>query len=178
MNGPSGTPIELVERLRKWIIVGGYALGGWVLFQNVLMVLAWGPSIFSRHFRFAASVPIQRLAVLLWLASPVLLLVGCWGFQRHRPWARPVLLTYAGAAVAGMFGMQVVHLADILSGAGGEMSFRQVLSAALGQLDLAVWASVFPAFVYLCLGRPEVRDTFPEFHHGFTPVGRWDDGAV
>lgn len=165
---------ELAERLRRWIVVGGFILGGWVLLQNGLMLLAWGELTFSRWFQFRILVPVHRLSIMLWLASPLLLLVGCWGFQRHRQWARPVLLCYAGAAVVGMLGTQTVHFIDILSGSYGEQSFRQLLSAALSQFDLLVWASVFPAFVYVSLGRPEVRDTFPEFRPGFTPVHRND----
>lgn len=170
MNEPQYPSGELAERLRRWIVVGGYILGGWALLQSAFMLLVWGPDLYNRGFRYMIFVPIHRLSVMLWLASPLLLLVGCWGFQRHRPWARPVLLSYAGAAVVGMLGIQAVHFTDILSGSYGDRTFRQVLSAAVSQFDLVVWASVFPAFVYLSLGRPEVRDTFPEFRPGFTPL--------
>ena len=176
MNDAHNASNELAERLRRWIVVGGYTLGCWVALQNALMLLAWGPVIFNRAFRFMVFIPIHRLAVTLWLASPLLLLVGCWGFDRRRRWARPVLLTYAGAAVAGLFATQALRFADIVSGSGsdGDQAFAQVVVTALRQFDLAIWASVFPAFVYLSLGRPEVRQTFPEFRRGFTPILRRD----
>jgi hypothetical protein len=41
---------------------------------------------------------------------------------------------------------------------------------ALDGLDLAVYASVYPVSLILCLLRPEVRDQFPEFRAGFAPI--------
>jgi hypothetical protein len=165
----SGTD-ELAGRLRRWIVVGGCILGGWAILQNAFMLLAWGPTIFARYFPYRVLVPVHRLSVMLWLAAPMILLAGCWGFHRHRPWARPVLLTYAAAAVAGLIGTQAVHFIDILTGGHRGLTYRQALSSAVSQLDLVIYASVFPAFVLLSLGRPEVRDTFPEFRPGFAPV--------
>lgn len=176
MNEAQSASSELAEQLRRWIVVGGYALGGWVLLQNTLLLLAWGPVIFTRDFRFMVFMPIHRLAVMLWLASPLLLLMGCWGFQRRRRWARPVLLAYAGAACAGLCATQALHFADIVSGSGasGDLTYPQVFVTALGQFDLLIWGSVFPAFVYFSLGRPEVMAAFPESRRGFSPILRRD----
>ena len=45
-----------------------------------------------------------------------------------------------------------------------------LFSTALSLIDVAVYASVFPVLLVLCLARPEVRDQFPEFRAGFTPI--------
>ena len=166
----------LADHLRRWIIVGGLVLGGWGLVENLLMLAAWGPAVYERHFRFAALVPLHRLSVAMWYVAPPLLLVGCWAFYRHRPWARPVLLAYAAVAVGGLLGVQVAHFADVLSGARGDLTFRQVLSGAVGQLDLLVFGSVFPAFVFLSLRRPEVGDTFAAGRGGFVLTPREPGG--
>ena len=173
---PRNAPSEIAGHLRRWIIVGGLLLGGWGLFENLLMLAAWGPAVYARHFRFAALVPLHRLAVAMWLAAPPLLLVGCWAFHRHRPWARPALLAYVAVSVGGLLGVQVAHFADVLSGARGDLAFRQVLSGAVGQLDLLVFGSVFPAFVFLSLRRPEVIDTFAADRGGFPPLTAREPG--
>jgi hypothetical protein len=160
---------ELAQRLRRWIVVAGYALGGWAILQVALTLVAWGLP-FSRGFRIGLLTPIHRLTTALWLLAPLLLVVGSWGLQQHRRWARPVLLTYAGMWIAGVFGAQVVRFIDTLSGAYGDLTFRQQFSAALGGFDLAVYASVFPVSLVLCLLRPEVRDHFPEYRAGFAPI--------
>ncbi len=163
------TSSDLAERLRRWIVVAGYILGGWAILQVVLTLVAWGLP-FNRGFRIELLTPIHRLATALWMVAPPLLVAGCWGFQQHRRWARPVLLTYAGMWTVGVFGAQVVQFIDSLSGAYGDLTFRQLFSMALGGLDLAVYASVFPVSVVLCLLRPEVRDHFHEFRAGFAPI--------
>jgi hypothetical protein len=169
-TGNGNTPVQLADRIRRWIVIGGCILGGWALLQNAFMLLAWGPSIYARYFRFGILVPIHRLSVMVWFAAPLLLLIGCWGFHRHRPWARPVLLAYAATWFVGLLGVQSVQFIDILSGQRGDLSFRQILNVAVSHFDLLLYATVFPAFVFLSLRRPEVRDTFPEFRPGFTPI--------
>jgi hypothetical protein len=163
------TSSELAERLRRWIVVAGYLLGGWAILQAALNLVAWGLP-FNRGFRIGFLTLIHRLATALWMVAPLLLVAGCWGFQQHRSWARPVLLTYAGMWIAGVFGAQVVQFIDTLSGAYGDVTFRQLFSMALSGLDLAVYASVFPVSLVLCLLRPDVRDQFPEFRMGFGPI--------
>ena len=163
------TSSELAERLRRWIVIAGYVLGGWAILQVALTLIAWGLP-FNHYFRIEWLTPIHRLATALWMVAPLLLVAGCWGFQQHRRWARPVLLTYAGMWIVGVFGAQGVQFIDTLSGAYGDLPFRQLFSMALGGLDLAVYASVFPVSVVLCLMRPEVRDHFPEFRTGFAPI--------
>jgi hypothetical protein len=164
------TSSELAGRLRRWIVFAGYVLGGWATLQVVLMFVAWGMEPFHRGFRFEWLTPIHRLSVALWMSAPVLLIAGCWGFQQHRRWARPVLLTYAGMWIAGVFGVHVVQFIDTLSGAFGDFTFRQAFSMALDGFDLAIYSSVFPVSLVLCLTRPEVRDHFPECRVGFAPI--------
>jgi hypothetical protein len=163
------TSSELAERLRRWIVVAGYVLGGWAILQAALTIIAWGLP-FNRYFRVELLTAIHRLAAALYLVSPLLLVAGCWAFQHHRRWARPVLLTYAGMWIAGVFGVQVVQFIEMLSGAYGDLTFRQQFGTALGGFDLSVYASVFPVSLVLCLTRPEVRDQFPEFRTGFAPI--------
>jgi hypothetical protein len=160
---------ELAERLRLWIVLAGYILGGWAILQIALMLMAWGLP-FKAGFRFRIMVPIHRLATAMYLVSPFLLVAGCWGFHRHRRWARTVLLTYAGTWVAAVFGMRIVQFIDTLSGTYGDLSSLAIFSMALSGIDLAVYTSVFPVLMVLCLARPEVRDQFPEFRAGFTPI--------
>jgi hypothetical protein len=166
----SSTSSELAERLRRWMVVAGYILGGWAVLQVALTLVAWGLLPFNRGFRIGLLTPIHRLATAFWMVAPALLVAGCWGFQQHRRWARPVLLTYAGMWIVGVFGAQVVQFIDTLSGAYGDHTFRQLFSTALGGFDFALYASVFPALLVLCLLRPEVRDHFPEFRPGFAPI--------
>jgi hypothetical protein len=168
-DASDGTSSDLAERLRRWIVVPGYVLGAWAIFRSAVMLIAWGLP-FNRYFRIELLTPVHRLATALFYLSPLLLVAGCWGFQHHRPWARPVLLTYAGMWIAGIFGLQLVEFIETLSGAYGDLSFRQQLSMALGQFDLSVYSGVFPVSVVLCLARPEVRDHFPEFRSGFAPI--------
>ena len=163
------TSSDLAERLRRWIVVAGYVLGAWGIIQVALTLVAWGLP-FNRDFGIEWLTPIQRLATGFWMLAPLLLVAGCWGLGRHRSWARPVLLTYAGMWIAGVFGGQVVQFIDMLSGEYGELTFRQLCSMVLAGLDLAVYASVFPVSMVLCLLRPEVRDHFPEFRAGFAPI--------
>src|SRR5687768_7096130 len=99
---------ELAERLRRWIVVAGYALGGWAILQVARTLVAWGLP-FNRGFRIELLMPLHRLATALWMLAPCWLVVGCWGFQQQRRWARPVLLTYAGMWIVGVFGGQVVE---------------------------------------------------------------------
>jgi len=163
------TSSKLAERIRRWIVGAGYILGGWAILQSALLLLTWGLP-FNRYFRIEVLTPIHRLATASWLVAPLVLVAGCWGLQQHRRWARPVLLTYAVMWVAGMFGAQAVQFIDSVSGAHGDLTFRQLLTMALSGFDLAVYASVFPVLLVLCLLRPEVRDHFPEFRSGFAPI--------
>ncbi len=160
---------ELADRLRHWIVVGGYVLGGWGILQVVLTLVTWGLP-FNQYFSIEVLTPVHQLATALWMVAPLLLVTGCWGFQQHRRWARPALLTYSGMWIVGVFGAQGVQFIDILSGANGDLTFRQQFNAALGGFDLAVYASVFPVSLVLCLTRPEIRDQFPEFRSGFAPI--------
>src|SRR5687768_7105437 len=92
---------DLADRLRRWIVIAGYVLGAWTVFQTTSLLIAFGLP-FNRHFRVELLTSIHRVGTLLYLVSPLLLLSGCWGFQHHRRWARPVLLTYAGTWIAGL----------------------------------------------------------------------------
>jgi hypothetical protein len=163
------TSSELAEQLRRWIVVGGYLLGGWSLLQSILMFSVWGLP-FNRHFLIEILTPIHRLATALWLVAPPLLVIGCWRFQQHRRWARPALLTAAGVWIGGVFGIHVVDFIAFLSAPHRSFTSGEILSLAAGRLDLAVYSSVFSVSIILCLTRREVRDEFPEFRAGFTPV--------
>jgi hypothetical protein len=163
---------ELAERLRRWIVVAGYVVGGWGILQAIWIFIAWGLPFITRSFGTWYLTPIYRLAAPLYLASPLLLVVGCWGFQRHRRWARTVLLTYAGTWITGLLGMQGVLFVDTLSGNFVGLTFMQRFSVAVGSFDLLVYASVYPALLVLCLMRREIRDRFPEFRTGFAPILR------
>jgi hypothetical protein len=160
---------SVLAMLRRWIVVAGYILGGWAILQGALNLMAWGLP-FNFSFRIEILIPIHRIAVAAYMVAPLLLIAGCWGFQHHRRWARPVLLTYAVLWIVAVFGVQLVQLIDTLSGAYGDLNFGQVFSIALGGFDLAVYASVFPVLLALCLLRPEIRDHFPEFRSGFAPI--------
>jgi hypothetical protein len=175
-DGSETRSSDLAERLRLWIVLGGYILGGWAIIQFALSLIAWGPP-FQRFFRIEILTPIHWLSSAMLLVSPLLLLAGCWGFQRHRRWARPVLFTYAGMWVAGLLGVKIAQFVNMLDGAYGDMSSTALFSSALGTLDLAVYASVFPIFVVLCLTHPAVRDQFPEFRAGFAPIVGVDKGS-
>lgn len=167
MLGP--TSGDLADRLRRWIVVAGYVLGGWAILQAAAILIAWGLP-FNRHFRSEWLTQIHRVGMALYLVSPLVLVSGCWGFQHHRRWARPVLLTYAGMWIAGLLAMQGVHFLETLSGAYSDFTFRQHFSLALGNFDLLLYASVYPVSLILCLTRPEVRDQFAEFRTGFAPI--------
>jgi hypothetical protein len=163
------TSSDLAERLRRWIVIAGYVLGGWAILQTLLILIAWGLP-FNRYFPIELLTPIHRLATALYLVSPLPLIAGCWGFQHHKRWARPVLLTYSGMWIGSLFALQGVEFIDTLSGAYGDLSFRQKFSMALGGFDRLVYASVYPVSLILCLIWPEVRDHFPEFRTGFAPI--------
>src|SRR5437016_14063544 len=96
-DGTEHTSSELAERLRLGIVLAGYILGGWAILQIALTLVAGGwDMLFRRGFRFTIMIPIFRLAAAIYIISPFLLVAGCAGFQRHRRWARTVLLIYAG----------------------------------------------------------------------------------
>jgi hypothetical protein len=160
---------SLAAELRRWIVIAGYVLGGWAIVQSALNLAAWGLP-FNFSYGIGVLEPIDRVAKVLHLLAPLLLVAGCWGFQHHRPWARPVLLTYAGTWVVGLFGVLGVSVVDTMSGSYGDLTSRQMFTMALNRLDIFVYASVYPVVLVLCLMRPEVRDQFPEFRGGFAPV--------
>jgi hypothetical protein len=160
---------DLAGQLRCWLVFAGYILGGWAILNEISLFAAWGLP-FNRPFRFVILNAIYRLASWLYFVSPVVLLAGCWGFQQHRRWARPVLLTYAGMWIAGVLGLHLVMFVKMLSGAYGDTTLRQRLGSSISALDIAVYASVFPVSLVLCLARREMRDHFPEFRTGFSPI--------
>lgn len=160
---------ELAERIRRWIIVAGYVLGAWAILQSALLLISDGLP-FNIIFRPYLLIPIHRLAVILWLVSPLLLVIGCWGFQHHQRWAKSILLTYAGTWIAGVFLIQCVQFIDSIAGGYGDVTAGRHFRFALGLFDLFVYSSVYPVLLILCLTRPGIRDNFAEFRPGFTPV--------
>jgi hypothetical protein len=159
----------LADRLRWWIVAIGYALAGWAIFQTLFMFAAWG-NLFNRFFPSPALTALHGIATLCYLAAPLLLLAGCWGFQHHRRWARPFLLSYAGAWVGGVFLMQVIQFMDIMSQSVGGFNPRQLFASALGTFDLLIYSSVYPIALVVCLTRTEIRDNFSELGRGFSPI--------
>jgi hypothetical protein len=123
-------------------------------------------------------VAIHRVATLLYLVSPLILITGCWGFQRHLRWARPLLVTYACAWIAALFGMQVVVAINSLSGTIDQNTFSQSvwqhISLVAGSLELPMYGSVYAVFLLWCLSRPELRDQFSQGPRGFTPIVKDD----
>src|SRR5687767_14556147 len=117
---PDAISSDLAEQLRRWIVVAGLALAAWAIVQMILIFVVWEQP-FNRGFRIWLLMPIYRLAAMLYLVSPLILVAGCWGFKQHRRWARPVLLTYAGMWIAGVLGLHGVQFIDTLSGAYGDL---------------------------------------------------------
>lgn len=165
----------LANRLRRWIVVTGYVLGAWAIFKTVLNFLAWrqlalGQLLSDVYFRLEVLTHVYRGGALLYLVSPFLLVGGCWGFQRQRRWARPVLFAYAGTWIGGLLTTQGASFLATLWDAYGRSGFWQYSTLALRDLDPLVYASVYPVSLVLYLTRADVRGQSPESRTGFAPV--------
>jgi hypothetical protein len=169
---------DLAASVRRWLIIGGYILGGQGTLQTVLMFMNWGSPFYEfvshRYLR-----PLYLLATICLLLSPPLLITGCWAFQHHKSWARTILLTYAGSWIAGLFANVVVRIVDMLSRPPSPLgwSWANVVSMVVYPFGYFIYSSVFAAALALCLMRPEIRDYFPESGRGFAPVFK-DEGGL
>jgi hypothetical protein len=163
-------PNDLAEWLRRVIIAIGYVTGAcWLvhasLGSSISLIDAGrrgipiGPRIFAFWWDFA------------WVSAAVLLLIGTWGSQRHRRWGRPLLFASAALMIATILTNHVISMIGwmLLNYSPGLVGLRRAASIA-GDLNMAVYQSVFPVILILCLRRPELADTFPDPHRGFPPL--------
>lgn len=168
--GPAAdTSQALGEQLRRWIIAAGYGLAAWAILNSGILIILWGLP-FNRFFLPSWLIPIHRTGVFLHLTSPFLLAAGTWALQHRRPWSRPILLTYAGLWVAGLLAMHGVELLSIVLEQSEDWTLQQRMSFAMSQLDVTLYASVFPAALALLLMRSERAVVSPPISRGFAPV--------
>jgi hypothetical protein len=168
---------DLADWLRRWIVIAGYFIAGWGLLQMSLEVISWGP-LFYLHLRIGWPGFLALLFEGLCLSALVLLLVGCWGFQHQRRWARPVLLTYAGTWLTFELAAAAFRIIDTLAQRHPALTPRTEFAFLVSQLDPVISGSLYAFALVLCLRRPELRDQFPEMRRGFAPVFRDDAGSV
>jgi hypothetical protein len=154
------------QRLRLVIIKVGYALAGWALVRNLIILCAWG-SLFDRSFTSEIFAIIHHGSWMLCLIAPFVLFAGCWGFQRHLPWARSVLLTYSWMWMVGALGLQIAEISEDFSAWRSGLSYWQVLSFAILQMDQWVGTSLFPFLLILYFNQRELKDEFPHLGRGF-----------
>jgi hypothetical protein len=166
-------PRPLVNYLRTCIVVFGYVLGGWSILEFILVFAVRGLP-FVRSSPIPALGSMNLVAMALWIISPLLLVIGCWGLQHHRRWARTVLLTYSALWVAGVIGTRAIVLLDTRFWLSSGSILRR-LSVAVGTLDSTIYGSAFPVLVILFLMRPEMRVNSLDLQSGFTPVLKQED---
>jgi hypothetical protein len=163
----------LVNYLRACIVVFGYVLGGWSILEFILVFAVLGLP-FVRSSPIPALGSMNLVAMALGIISPLLLVVGCWGLQHHRRWARTVLLTYSALLLAGMIGTRIIVFLDMRFWVQSGSILRR-LAVAAGTLDSTIYGSVFPVLVILFLMRPEMKANYPDIQSGFTPVLKHED---
>jgi hypothetical protein len=127
---------------------------------------------FHRIFALPVITDLHRFATVGVLIAPALLVAGSWGFQHHRTWGRPLMLTYAWLFGLSLFVARSIQLADELFDSPDVHTRAQAVAFGFGTLDLPVYASVYAVVLILVLNRPELRDTFTEPGGGFSPIFR------
>lgn len=161
-------PNALADWLRRVIVVSGYVLGTWWL---VDMLLNMGVLLDQAH-RFQSPsrglLPYLVWREFTWVTALVLLLIGTWGFHRHRRWGRPVLRIAAALMLVALFVIDGISLFTPFFGprANG-IEKAAVLSHVV---TMATYEGLFPLLLLLCLRRPELIESFADAHRGFTPL--------
>jgi hypothetical protein len=169
-----------VDRLARWLAFGAIFFGVCSLLQAALLVLANGPSMLSRSGDGTSTFAWYRVSFLIGIGASALLVVGGIALWRRRPWARVVLLVYAGlaiavAAFAAVFNA-VFLLSQIRQATASTLPASQVLSGAreLAYLGYSILSMadncLLPVIVLLCLTRLGVGTYSPGRSRGFQPV--------
>jgi hypothetical protein len=161
---------DLAGWLRRLIIASGYIAGAcWLLGASLacccmmLIELDHGISVFRTAFAV--------LPDFAWVAASMLLLSGTWGFQQHRRWGRTFLFAAAVLMIATIVGVHAIFLVGQVTTTyfGGHAGLRKA-NVIAGQFSMAVFQSLFAVLLILALRRPELTDSFPGSHRGFSPL--------
>jgi hypothetical protein len=160
-------PLDLTAFLRRCIVIGGLALGGWGVAHSIILI-ADGSLNLTMHSWFLTHI--HRTSVVIWLMSELVLVVGAGAFHFRRSWARLLLLLYSGMFVGAMLGLMGSYFMDTLASFRGRLHEFAILMFASGLVGEIVSASVFPAFLLLFLNRPEFKPTLAQPPGGFVPI--------
>jgi hypothetical protein len=153
--------------IRRFLIVAGYAIGVSGMAQTLLLPFVWRPAFDSLRL-YGALKPIYLLFLFASSASPVLLLIGIWGFHQRKRWARRLLLIYIVTYIGGTLGLPAVACIAGLRISPDRVS--TLIGVGLIQFVELINPCIYPLLLLLCLMRSELRDKFADSRPGFTPL--------
>lgn len=162
---PEATPLAVW--IRRFLIVAGYAVGVSGIAQTSLLPFIWRPA-FDFLRLYGVLKPIYLLFLFASALSPLLLLVGIWGFHKQKRWARRCLLIYIATCIGAILGLHAVRFVATLHLSPGHTSML-IGWGLIQSLDL-IEPCIYPLLLLLCLIRPEFRGLFADSRHGFSPL--------
>ena len=167
-------PNALPNRIRRFVIISGYAFGVLHLVMNSIVMLAWG-----YPFRQLAAGNLSQAAPRLLFAAPVLLLIGIGGFQLCQRWASTTLYSYAVAWIVGTTALHAANYLLTANSLGSLSNFHPTLSqkitTAIGQFEPLIYECMYPVILVLCLRTPELTCMYSNHRRGFALVTASDD---
>jgi hypothetical protein len=144
--------LDVSDRLRRFALVGGYAIAILHWGSFLLVYLASHPSRFPGSF---GSMWL-RVSELLTLTAVALLPIGIVGLQFRKRWARTVLLSYAAMWILGMSLVYVWNYVEVeVFIRTSSQTIAQQILTALGELELLIYYCAFPILLTLCVGLTE-----------------------
>jgi hypothetical protein len=145
---------ELARRVLRWLAVGGVVLGAAQVVGTAAQLMAWSLRPPTSPDRVAVNA-LYRIAAVITVLAPAILIAGSVGVLLRKRWARPALMVYAFLQVTGALAGVAIALIFMLSfGAGDNWTLAQKLAWPLMRVEDMLLHCLYPAAILLCLVRP------------------------